>query len=104
MILKLAGAFGMAWIGVRCNQSESWIQWLFIPILLLGIPLGWYLPGWLFRDFVPARCPKCGGRTYFRDVPGTPILRQVDIRKWEEWPMAYVCRDCGERAFETYEP
>jgi hypothetical protein len=51
----------------------------------MGVPLfgsailGAFLPAHLFGRFVPARCPRCSGRAYFRSMPAR----------------GYRCADCG---------
>ena len=48
-------------------------------LVLLGGAAGYLLPHYIFRRWIPARCPECGGKA--QCTGGRPLQ--------------YVCQDCG---------
>jgi hypothetical protein len=83
ILMTLAGVFGGALIGWLCAMGllagmagaglPNGILGLCVlaPFFLAGGMLGGGLVQATFRRYVPARCPCCGGRAYYRR--GRPI-------------------------------
>ena len=55
-------------------------------------------------NYLPQKCPKCGGRLTKRTVKGGKILygcenfSTCDFNTWDE-PQEKVCRECGSTMF-----
>jgi len=88
VIAEFGSAFVLTFMVLLFHRRLERMGMNFVVVAFIVFILGYFIPRLLFKYIIPAKCPKCGGRSIFHG--GRPVT--------------YNCRACGyvhtTKAFE----